>query len=91
MASTFTGHRPHGHQAVKDVGRLHEKSARELAEYARSDNLLEASIGLAAINSLLSMDESRAVEVNAVEVLIEHGQGKNVALIGHFSLRDKGC
>lgn len=84
MASTFTGNKPHGHETVKDVGRLHEKSARELVEYVRSENLLEASIGLAAINSLLAMDESRAVEVNAVEVLIEQGRGKNVALVGHF-------
>jgi uncharacterized protein (DUF4213/DUF364 family) len=66
------------------VGRLHHKSARELAEFARSDNLLEASIGLAALNSLLAMDERRAVEVNAVEVLSEHGRGKKVALVGHF-------
>jgi len=84
LASTFTGDKPHGHAPVRDVGRLHEKSARELAEYARSDNLLEASIGVAAINSLLDVDESRAVEINAVEVLIEHGRGRNVALVGHF-------
>ncbi|MDI6768913.1 MAG: DUF364 domain-containing protein [Anaerolineales bacterium] len=84
LASTFTGDKPHGHAPARDVGRLHEKSARELAEYARSDNLLEASIGVAAINSLLAVDESGAVEVNAVEMLIEHGRGRNVALVGHF-------
>jgi len=84
LASTFTGDKPHGHAPVRDVGHLHEKSARELAKYARSDNLLEASIGVAAINSLLDVDESRAVEVNAVEMLIEHGRGRNVALVGHF-------
>jgi uncharacterized protein len=84
MASTITGDKPHGHDRVKDVGRLHMKSARELAEYARSDNLLEASIGVAALNSLLTMDESRAVVANAVDVLIDHGRGKNVALVGHF-------
>ncbi|MCX6034795.1 MAG: DUF364 domain-containing protein [Chloroflexi bacterium] len=84
MASTFTGDKPHGHDPAHGVGHLHEKSARELAEYAHSDNLLEASIGVAAINSLLAVDESGAVETNAVEVLIEHGRGKNVALVGHF-------
>jgi len=84
LASTFTGDKPHAHAPARDVGHLHEKSARELAEYARSDNLLEASIGVAAINSLLHVDESRAVEINAVEVLIEHGRGRNVALVGHF-------
>ena len=84
LASTFVGDKPHGHDPARAVGHLHEKSARELAEYARSDNLLEASIGVATINSLLAVDESGAVEVNAVEVLIENGLGKNVALVGHF-------
>ena len=84
LASTVTGDKPHAHEQVRDVGRLHLKSARELAEYARSDNPLEASLGIAAINSLLDVDERNAVEINAAEVLAEHGRGKNVALVGHF-------
>ncbi len=84
LASTITGNKPHGHEQVRDVGRLHLKSARELAEYARSDNPLEASLGVAAINSLLDVDERNAVEVNAAQVLAEQGRGKNVALVGHF-------
>jgi hypothetical protein len=84
LASTITGEKPHGHAAVRDVGRLHLMSARELAEYARSDNPLEASIGVAAINSLLDVDESHAVEVNAFHVLAERGRGRTVALVGHF-------
>jgi uncharacterized protein len=84
LASTITGDKPHGHEQVRDVGRLHLKSARELAEYARSDNLLEASLGVAAINSLPDVDEHNAVEINAGEVLAERGHGKNAALVGHF-------
>jgi uncharacterized protein (DUF4213/DUF364 family) len=84
LASTITGDKPHGHEQVRDVGRLHLKRARELAEYARSDNPLEASIGVAAINSLLDVDLSRAVEINAAVVLTNEGRGKNVALVGHF-------
>ncbi len=89
LASTITGEKPHGHEQVRDVGRLHLKRARELAEYARSDNLLEASIGVAAINSLLDVEtgflpETRFLEINAAAVLAEHGRGKNVALVGHF-------
>jgi uncharacterized protein len=84
LASTISGDKPHGHDPVRSVGHLHEKSARELAEYARSDNILEASIGVAAINSLLEVDVSTAAEINAVDVLIEHGRGKKVALVGHF-------
>lgn len=84
MASTLMDNHTHGHAQVRDVGRLHAKTAGELAAYARSDNLLEASLGVAAINSLLDADESRATEINAVDVLIEHGRGKKVALVGHF-------
>jgi hypothetical protein len=84
MAATLMGDIVHGHNQVRDVGSLHLKSAGELAEYARSDNQLEASIGVAAINSLLIVDENRAEEINAIEVLVENGRGKNVALVGHF-------
>ena len=84
LASTMTSQAPHGHAAVRDVGSLHQKTARELADFARSDNLFEASLGVAAINSLLEPDESQAVEINALHVLSEHGRDKNVALVGHF-------
>lgn len=84
LASTVMQCGPHNHESVRDVGHLHEKTARELAEYARSNNPLEVSIGVAAINSLLDVDESLCVQVNASEVLAERGRGKTVALVGHF-------
>jgi uncharacterized protein len=93
LASTLVDGHPHGHSQVREVGRLHLKTARELAEFAASDNLLEASIGLAAINSLLEVDEGRAVEGSAGDILAERGRGKAVALVGHFpfipELREK--
>jgi uncharacterized protein (DUF4213/DUF364 family) len=84
MAATMITSAPHAHAAVRDAGHLHAKSARQLAEYALSENILEASIGMAAINSLLDIDESRAIEINAVDVLAKQGKLKNVALVGHF-------
>ena len=84
LASTLVDDKPHGHARMRDAGRLHLKSARELAEYARSDQLLEASIGVAALNSLLEVDEQRAVALNAAEVLVERGRDQAVALVGHF-------
>ncbi len=84
LASTLMGCGPHGHDGVRNVGRLHEQTARELAEYTRSDNPLEVSIGVAAINSLLEVDESRCAVVNAADVLAEHGRGRTVVLVGHF-------
>jgi uncharacterized protein (DUF4213/DUF364 family) len=84
MASTLMDSQPHGHSQVRDVGQLHHKSAFELAKYARSENLLEASIGVATLNSLIEVDDRGVSEINALDVLMEQGQGKKVALIGHF-------
>ena len=83
LASTF--HEPHPyHRPVKNAGSLTELSALELAQYARSDNVLEASIGMAAINSLIDIDEARCDRKNALDVLALKGRGKNVAIVGRF-------
>jgi hypothetical protein len=90
MASTIQGEKPHGHEKVREVGNLHNKTAYQLAEYALSDVLLEASIGLAAINSLINPLEGRgAQEINAFDVLARHGREKVVALVGHFPFIQK--
>jgi len=69
---------------VPRAGHLLECSALELAEYAKSDSLLEASIGMAAVNSLMEIDESRCVDLNAGEVISKEGAGRKVAIVGHF-------
>jgi uncharacterized protein len=89
MAATLMADKPHSHSRVRDVGRLEERSAQELAAWSRSDDLLEASIGVAAINSLLDVDESRAQEINAADVLAQRGKGRKVALIGRFPFVEK--
>ena len=58
--------------------------ARELAELAHSDSLMEASIGMAAINALLPKQEDQWVDLNAADVIAKHGAGRQVALVGHF-------
>ncbi len=83
LASTLHEGHPF-HKVVRDPGKLRSKSALELAEYAKSDRLLEASIGMAAINSLIDIDESRCSEKNAFDVLAEKGRNKNIAIVGHF-------
>ncbi|RLC27163.1 MAG: hypothetical protein DRH37_11140 [Deltaproteobacteria bacterium] len=82
LSSTFQD--PPPHRPVRDVGGLTGKTALDLVEYARSDSQVEASIGMAALNSLLDVDEDRCDERNAYEILVEKGKGKNVAIIGHF-------
>lgn len=73
------------HQSgVRDVGCLTEKNALELVEFARSDNTLEASIGMATINSLIDIDEDQCVDLNAYDVLADKGRDRNIAVVGHF-------
>jgi len=78
---------------VRDVGKLIRKKALELADYAKSKNLLEACIGMATVNSLIDIDESKCIEKNGFEILLEKGKGGNVAVVGHFpwipNLREK--
>ncbi len=74
----------HGDPSVKEAGRLMEKGALELARMAYSVSLLEAAIGMATINSLLEVDDKRCLGLNASALLAEKGEGKNVAIVGHF-------
>jgi uncharacterized protein (DUF4213/DUF364 family) len=83
LSSTFREEHPH-HGMVRGVGDLRNRSALELAEYAKSGNLLEASIGMATINSLIDIDETKCDAENALDVLIEKGKGKDIAVVGHF-------
>ena len=85
LASTGgLGDHEHGVTFVQDAGGLAGGSGRELAALAYSDSPLEAGIGLAAINSLLEVDETLCREINAGDLLIERGRGKKVVLVGHF-------
>jgi uncharacterized protein (DUF4213/DUF364 family) len=63
---------------------LLDKDARILAEMVYSESAMEAAIGMAAVNSLLEVDESRCQEINAGDLIAEKGRGKKVAIIGHF-------
>jgi uncharacterized protein (DUF4213/DUF364 family) len=70
--------------SLKEPGRLLEKSALELARMSYSDNILEAAIGMATINSLLEVDEEKCLELNAGELIAEKGRDKKVVIVGHF-------
>ena len=96
LASTMSGDDNHHHgggPAVRDAGHLMERSARELAALAFSQSPMEAAIGIATINALLPALEERWVDLNAEEVIAQHGAGRPVALVGHFPfiprLRDR--
>jgi uncharacterized protein (DUF4213/DUF364 family) len=69
---------------VQEAGFLMEKSAEELTRLAYSDNLPEATIGMATVNSLIHVDEERCAVLNAGDLIAEKGEGKKVAIVGHF-------
>lgn len=74
----------HDRSPVNEAGGLLKKKAMELALMAGSTSNFESAIGMAAINSLIDIDEGRCVELNAGDLLVEKGMGKKLALVGHF-------
>lgn len=69
---------------VREAGDLTRKTALELCEYISSNSQLERSIGLAAINSLLEIKTETCQIINAADLLVHHGRGKRVCVVGHF-------
>ena len=69
---------------VKEPGYLLDRTTEEVVRMAYSESIMEASIGMAAVNSLLDVDEDSCIELNAAELILEKGEGKRVAIVGHF-------
>ncbi len=84
LASTLRAESHADDPPVPQPGRLREWTGRELAEWLRSPRILEASIGMAALNALLDVDESSCTALNAEELIVSRGTGKRVAIVGHF-------
>lgn len=76
--------REHGQPAVREAGRLAGKSAGDVLALARSSRPTERSIGFAAINALIEVDEAHCVPVNAEEIIVAKGAARQVAVVGHF-------
>jgi hypothetical protein len=89
LASTLRPVTHPGGPPVPHAGRLLEHSGRGLAGLLRSSSTLEASIGMAAFNALLEVDEEASIEVNAEEVILARGTGQRVAIVGHFPFTER--
>lgn len=72
---------------ITGCGELTKKSALELAGYANSWNLTEASVGVAAINSLIDPIGERANIFDFIRGKFSNRNNK-IAMIGHFPDRD---
>jgi len=66
------------------LSELEMQSARALCELTSGLTPPLTSVGLAAINALLPLHPESWVDRNAGAVIAHKGQGKNVALVGHF-------
>ena len=84
LASTLRPVTHPGGPPVPRAGRLLERSGRELAGLLHSSSTLEASIGMAAFNALLEVDEETSIEINAEDVILARGTGQRIAIVGHF-------
>ena len=56
-----------------------------MAELLRPPSSLEASIGMAAFDALLDVEEGSCAEANAREVILERGAERRMAIVGCFS------
>lgn len=77
------------HGGIADSGNLASLSVKQLAQYSLSENTLDASLGIAAINSAINIDIKSLTEVNAAEMLMHRSIDKDIAIIGHFPFVDK--
>lgn len=72
---------------TRDMGELTSKTTLELADYIKSWNLVESSIGVAAINSMLKPKGKK--DVNAQDIIIEGSKNKKVTMVGKFPKIDE--
>jgi uncharacterized protein (DUF4213/DUF364 family) len=66
-----------------------EMSAIELAKFSLSENITEASLGIAAINSLIRIDLEKEADLDGLQLVRNLGKGKNISIIGHFPFLDR--
>lgn len=89
LASTLHEDHHHGIPDVPQAGELEALSGLELAAFVQSDQSTLTSVGAAAINAMLTQNPETWIDLNAEEVIAEHGVDKRVALIGHFPFVDR--
>jgi uncharacterized protein (DUF4213/DUF364 family) len=89
LSSTMTLDACNNEKEDGTEGSLTDKTALELAQRCLSDDISEASLGLAAINSLIDVDVERCTDTDGLKLVYEAGRGKNISVIGHFPFLDE--
>jgi len=75
-----------GKEEIESAGELVGRSAYELAKRLHSSKPLEASLGVAALNSLIEPDGRRG---NVLTDVLEMVPEKTVTVVGRFPLNDR--
>jgi len=73
-----------GEEDEMESGFLTLMSAKELALWVLSEKIEKASVGMASINLLIDIQDSKCIEMNASDIIKEKGKGKNISIIWHF-------
>ncbi len=81
VAQDFGCH--HGKSEGRE-GTFTDMTALELARYCLEDGMANASLGLAAVNSLLDINPRRYADIDGLQIAREMGKRKNISIIGHF-------
>ena len=66
-----------------------EMTALELAQLALSTDITKASLGIAAINSLIDVDVEKCADLDGLQLVYDLGMGKNISIIGHFPFLER--
>ncbi|MCP4568092.1 MAG: DUF364 domain-containing protein [FCB group bacterium] len=90
VQSRFTGmahtYKSGDHHELESAGDFIGESAYELAQRLESTDKLEASLGLAALNSMINASGRSG---NIFEDIFRMVEGKNITVIGRFPLNDQ--
>ncbi len=86
LAKTYGIPVKHGNY-TRNMGHIIGMKTLDLAEYAQSWNLVEASIGCAAILAMTPPPSDDA-DINAREIILERGAGARVVMVGAFPFAD---
>ena len=60
---------------ITEPGFLMERQVKDLVGMAYSENILEAAVGMATLNSLLEIEEEKCLELNAGDLIEKKGEG----------------
>lgn len=84
LASTMTYGSCNNETENIDTVPFTDMTAVEVAQRSFSQDLSEASLGLAAVNSLIDINPEDCIDIDGLKHIYTIGKGKNISVIGHF-------